>query len=94
MNTIKFNKDTEVLKPKPFSGKTVKQYWEQNPKNITEDMEFLQWFDNHTNKEAYWVSGYIDLNQRILNKAVLREIKNTYEWDRDWETTAKIPCLL
>ncbi len=79
MNTIQFNKNTEEQKASPFTGKTVKQYWEQNPKNITKDIEFLQWFDNHDSKEAYWASGYIDLSQRILNKSVLKEIQNTYD---------------
>lgn len=78
MNTIKFNKNQEELKESPFAGKTIKQYWKQNPKNIKKDMEFLQWFDNYSNEKEYWVSGCIDLNQRILNKTVLKEIKNTY----------------
>lgn len=66
-------------KEKAFECKSIKEYWQDNPKSIDDSLEFMQWFDMHESKNAVWVSGYLDLHQRILNKTVLREIKSTHD---------------
>jgi cyclopropane fatty-acyl-phospholipid synthase-like methyltransferase len=62
-----------------FGSKSIREYWSTNPKEIDDDLSFLKWFDNYDSFKAYWSSGYIDLNQRILKKIALREIQQTYD---------------
>lgn len=77
INENKFK--NEDKKEACLKSNSIEKYWTKSPELFEDDLEFLKWFDDYPSFEAYWSSGYIDLNQRILNKKVLREIQQTYD---------------